>query len=159
VACHKGGEIWYVDTQTPPRAHLVIQGENRDSNSNPLKLGDGQPVTLNRGISKLAEPRSVRYGLNGDLIICTNDAGFVRIVQSASPRGTLQLQATSGTQFQWAQLAGQRYLVQTCSSLENGHWETQTTNFPTSNSTHSYTLPHFGTQGFLRVLKCRQWPN
>jgi hypothetical protein len=159
VACHKGGDIWYVDTQSPPRVHFLIRGDDRDPNNNPLRLGDGQPITVDQNVSKLAEPRSIRYGWNGDLIICCNDSGFVRVVQTNQPKLPLTVTQTTAGTLQWTGEPSKTYFVEATSQLQPGNWQTLAWRTPNTaglqNLTRQGVLPG---REFYRVTAVRRWP-
>jgi hypothetical protein len=154
LACHKGGDIWYVDAGG--LVHVVLQG----GQSGTTRLGDGAPVTVDRATLKIAEPRSVRFGWNGDLIICTNDAGFVRVVRSICPRTTLAAGIAPGGVVSWPGTASMGYFVERSGLLEAGDWATL----------HRRTVTVSGAQlfqdaaapglrrAFYRVHGHRAWP-
>ncbi|MDC0312770.1 hypothetical protein OAL27_02335 [Verrucomicrobiales bacterium] len=73
LATHAGGDIWYVDTKG--RAYRFLKGKG----SGNLCEGDGDPLT--KGGKKLSEPRAIVQAPNKDLIITTNDNGYIRIVR------------------------------------------------------------------------------
>ncbi len=72
LATHRGGDIWYVDTKGV--AHLFIEGEGGGNHHR----GDGRP--LDEPGMKISEPRAIVMAPNRDLIITTNDTGYVRLV-------------------------------------------------------------------------------
>ena len=78
LACQKRGVIWYVDSAGI--IHLFIGGD-RSGNAH---AGDGGLVT-DLPFSKMAEPRAITIAPNGDLLITTNDNGFIRRVESLCP--------------------------------------------------------------------------
>ena len=73
VAAQKGGDVWYVDTQGI--IHPFVRGR-RSGNEH---SGEGQRVSVPG--DKISEPRAVTVAPNGNVIITTNDKGFVRIVE------------------------------------------------------------------------------
>lgn len=73
LATHAGSDIWYVDTKG--RAYRFLKGKG----SGNLCEGDGAPLT--KGGKKLSEPRAIVQAPNKDLIITTNDTGYIRIVR------------------------------------------------------------------------------
>ena len=77
LATHAGGDIWYVDTEG--RAYRFLKGKG----SGNLCEGDGKPLT--QGGKKLSEPRAIVQAPNKDLIITTNDTGYVRVVRRRRP--------------------------------------------------------------------------
>ena len=77
LATHAGGDIWYVDTNN--RAYRFLKGKG----SGNLCEGDGEP--LSEGGKKLSEPRAIIRAPNKDLIITSNDTGYVRVVRRRRP--------------------------------------------------------------------------
>ena len=77
LATHAGGDIWYVATDG--RSYLFLEGEGRGN----WCEGDGEPLT--KGGKKLSEPRAIVQAPNKDLIITTNDTGYVRVVRRLRP--------------------------------------------------------------------------
>lgn len=73
LAMQKGGGVWYVDVSG--RIHRFLQGR-RSGNT---RAGDGE--WFHAAGDKISEPRAVTIAPNGDVIITTNDRGFVRVVE------------------------------------------------------------------------------
>lgn len=71
--------IWFVDPDGI--IHLMITARGRGN----VNEGDGVWVGVGRFEEKLSEPRSVALAPNGDLVITTNDQGFVRVVENIRP--------------------------------------------------------------------------
>jgi sugar lactone lactonase YvrE len=155
LGCHRGGDVWYVDTQTPPRIHLVIQGNN----SGTLRTGDGQPVTVNRGTSKLAEVRSVRFGWNGDLILCTNDSGFIRRVRSLTVPLAVQPTTTAPGKLDWTAPTNRRYFLERSETLIPNSWATRAWIAPLTPGPQSVQDTVLSSRGFYRLHGYRWWPN
>jgi hypothetical protein len=157
LACHRGGDVWYVDTQSPPRIHLVIQGNN----SGTLRSGDGSPVSVNRGVSKLSEPRSVRFGWNGDLILCTNDSGYIRRVRTLTVTPPPQPSSSTPGKIDWTALGGRKYFLERSESMNSGSWSTQVWIAPLAagpQTSMDPTLP-LPSRAFYRLHSYRWWPN
>ena len=74
LAAQKGGDIWWVDISGV--IHLFVQG----AGSGNTNAGNGQSWTV--AGDKIAEPRAIHLATNGDLLITTNDRGFIRSVDS-----------------------------------------------------------------------------
>lgn len=74
LATQKGGDIWWIDTSGV--IHLFVQG----AGSGNTNAGNGQSWTV--AGDKIAEPRAIHLATNGDLLITTNDRGFIRSVDS-----------------------------------------------------------------------------
>ena len=153
VASHKGGDLWYVDQANV--VHLILQGDRSGSN----KSGDGQGVTINRTTLKIAEPRSVRVGWNGDVIICTNDAGFIRVVRSLCARTELPTSVQNG-QIIWPGTAGKGYFIERSTSLAPGSWTTLERRRATTAGPQAFVdlSDAFLPRAFYRVHEHRYWP-
>lgn len=76
LATHDGGDIWYVDAKGI--IHLFIEGKGTGN----LNEGDGKSVSA-PGF-KISEPRAVTLAPNKDIIITTNDEGYIRVVKRKS---------------------------------------------------------------------------
>jgi serine/threonine-protein kinase len=73
VATHKGGDVWYVDTDGI--IHRLIRGDDdRDTHA-----GDGE--LLDTPGKKLSEVRAVTMGPGGRMVVTENDRGFIRVVE------------------------------------------------------------------------------
>ena len=76
VATHRGGDLWYVDTQGT--AWMFVEG---DAGATHFPVPQAVPTTR----QVMAEPRSVSVALNGDILICGNDAGYIRRIPYVGP--------------------------------------------------------------------------
>ncbi|MGK0185112.1 MAG: hypothetical protein ACI9R3_000887 [Verrucomicrobiales bacterium] len=77
LCTQKGGDVVFVDSTGI--ATVFIAG----SSSGNIQAGDGLPPETPG--DKISEPRAISLAPNGDLIITTNDKGFVRIVRAVPP--------------------------------------------------------------------------
>jgi streptogramin lyase len=157
VATHAGGDIWYVDSLGVAR--LFIQGNS----------GETHDPTFNipaNNSNKMSEPRSVTVAPNGDVIIASNDAGYIRVVRSTLPApappkwDTLTFVPGSGNRLRWQSTAGQWYLLERSSTLLPGSWSTAT--FQPASGTLSEFLDTSALSAprrFYRVHSLRAWPN
>jgi len=73
LATQKGGDVWYVDTNG--LIWRFVSGAPRGN----VRNGDGQHFSTPG--DKIAEPRAVTLSPTGDLIITTNDNGYIRVVE------------------------------------------------------------------------------
>jgi hypothetical protein len=73
VCTHRGSQVWYVDTAG--YIHLFLNGYRNDSHA-----GDGTWF-WNVSEWRLSECRAITMDYEGNLLITTNDAGYVRKVQ------------------------------------------------------------------------------
>ncbi len=140
LATQKGGDIWYVDTAGD--IHKFIDG----SGSGNTRRGDGESVTT-PGV-KIAEPRAIALAANGDLIITTNDKGFVRVVKRKQPAPTkLKVgRVDEGLQLEWDGMPEQSYVIETSTDL--GAW-TAVSNSLTGASEAVFQLE--GPKRFYRI--------
>ena len=76
LCTHKGDQVWFIDTQGI--SHLLINGANGD-----VFAGDGSPA--GSATPMISEPRAVSVAPDGDILITTNDTGYVRRLPSLSP--------------------------------------------------------------------------
>jgi len=155
LACHKGGDIYYIDTANI--AHVAIQGGASGS----TLAGEGMPITALRSTLKIAEPRSVRVGWHGDIIICTNDNGFVRVVPGICPIPKVLPQMNPQRQLSWNALAGQAYFAEKSTTLADRSWTTLLHRYPTASGPQTYTDPtplSLQPRAFYRVFEHRKWP-
>ncbi len=158
LATHAGGDIWYVDSGGD--VHLFIQGNSANAH-NPRPFS----VPANDG-DEISEPRSVSVSLNGDILIASNDAGFIRVVRStlpppAAPKwDTVLIDAAAGARLRWQTEPGQWYLLDRSPSMTAGSW-TPLTLLPAAGTSLGFTDP-FNAElpgTFYRVHALRSWPN
>ena len=155
VACHKGGDIYYVDTGG--LAHVLIQGASTGA----TQSGEGLPVTSQRNLLKIAEPRSVRVGWHGDIILCTNDNGFVRVVPCTASRTDICPTYDVQHRLTWSGIAGQAYFIERSTTLLERSWQTVAHYYPALNGEQSYENPippELMPRCFYRVYGHRKWP-
>ena len=72
MCTHKGGQVWYVDTDG--LIHLFVDGDTDHTHA-----GDGASYAAPG--PKLSEPRAVTMAPSGDVLITENDYGYVRRVR------------------------------------------------------------------------------
>ena len=164
LATHKGGDLWYVDRNGI--ITLVIQGNDANANV-PATLPRALPALGNAVVSEL---RSVSVALNGDLLIATNDSGFIlrarylgpapvaadlRVIPPVSEGGPVTLE--------WMPSAGRWYRVESTGDPATGVWMPReivpavvsgypylwTDPWPTSSQKRQY----------YRLREFRDWPN
>ncbi|MDA0811100.1 MAG: hypothetical protein O3C21_01720 [Verrucomicrobia bacterium] len=116
VCTQKGGDVVFVDTNG--LAHLFIAG-TRSGNT---RAGEGEPVTTPG--DKIAEPRAVALAPNGDLIVTTNDTGYVRVVRALRPPSgqSIRKLADSGLMLAWERVEGTAVAIQSSGDLAS--WDT-----------------------------------
>ncbi|MFT4640129.1 MAG: streptogramin lyase [Verrucomicrobiales bacterium] len=77
IATQKGGDVWFVD-----RAGFIHKFIGGLRNGN-VRSGDGDLFSTPG--NKISEPRAITLSPNGDLVITTNDKGFIRVVERFQP--------------------------------------------------------------------------
>ncbi|MGI8602267.1 MAG: hypothetical protein ACR2OZ_04640 [Verrucomicrobiales bacterium] len=119
VCTHEGGDVWYIDTAGI--VHLYLQGRGGQD----IRLGDGLHPPIQ--FQCLSEPRSVTLAPNNDLLITTNDSGFLRRVKSVCPPPAPELAAIDRTaesvSLSWIGIPGVSYNIERSESLAAGSWE------------------------------------
>ncbi len=121
LCTHKGGDIWYVDTAGI--IHLFIQG--RGTGNRNEANGQRPPIV---STDALSEPRSVALAPNGDLLIATNDTGYIRRVRSAvrppAPDWLLvDIPRHGAHRLRWAGDRRRIYLVERTGDPSAGRWD------------------------------------
>lgn len=128
LCTHKGADIWYVDTAGI--IHLFIKGRGSGNRNS----GNGQkPPILSP--DALSEPRSVALAPNGDLLIATNDTGYIRRVRSAvippAPEWlTVEIPRSGPHRLRWVSQSGRSYLIERGAGLTSGSWEVLAVSVP-----------------------------
>jgi len=159
LATHKGGDIWYVDRAG--EIQMVVRGDNGNTHTTaPQPL----PVTGN----SIAEPRFVSVALNGDLLMATNDAGFIRRARYLGPvpaalNMTVNRPLVPGgaVRLSWLPPAGTWYRLESTGNPGTGLWPPRQIAAGTGvvvQWTES-TLTSTQKQQFYRLRQFRAWPN
>lgn len=160
LATHKGGDVWYVDRDGI--ITMVVQGNDRNVN-----VTTELPVALpSTGSSVLSELRSVSVALNGDLLIATNDSGYIlrALYQGpvpAPPVLTL-LPAPGGTvRLKWSQPEKSWFRVESTGQPTTGMWTVrrvgEATGYEESWTETASMLAQ--PRQFYRIRQFRAWPN
>ncbi len=157
LATHKGGDIWYVDTAGI--ISLIVRGDS----SNEFR---SQPIFMpSRGSAVQSELRSISVGLNGDLLIATNDSGFIKrakfIPPSVASPPAPSIALTTTLDLQWPTLADRWYRLEATTDLTVGPWTPLLTQAGTGSPTR-WTDPAWSShpdRRFFRVREFRDWPN
>ncbi|MES2706619.1 MAG: hypothetical protein V4726_08450 [Verrucomicrobiota bacterium] len=156
LATHKGGDIWYVDTAG--KAWVTVNG-NDGSVHNP------SPQPLPAAGMTIAEPRCVSVAINGDLLMATNDAGYIRRARftgPVSPAPALQagMTGSGGFRLEWAGADDKWYRVDSASD-PSGSWVPRSVLAPPYSGPNSWTDPESAefSRQFYRVREFRNWPN
>ena len=128
LATMKGGDILFVDTNG--FIHHLVDG---DGGGNEF-AGDGLP--LSSPGDKIAEPRHIHIASTGELIITTNDNGFIRAVVPACPPVAPEIEfenLPNGLNARWDNSQGGVYsIVEESTNLDD--WSLFRTFAPEENS-------------------------
>lgn len=153
VATHRGGDVWYVDVQG--RAWMFVEGD-----ANSTFFPDPQPVPTTDQV--MAEPRSISVALNGDILICGNDAGYIRRIRYTGPAASspvvLSVAHQSPATVSW-QGEAQRWFSLEAADGPGGAWSPVLTGRHTG-ALQEWTQPAApAAQKFYRLREFRDWPN
>lgn len=160
LATHRGGDIWYVDTNG--NIHMVIEGNNSNAS---IGGSIAVPTTPADGIV-LASNRSISVALNGDLLIACNDAGFIRRVTNIVPKPAAPVYAPSewipgqGLRINWQSAPGDWQFIESSEDLINWSFSTAFPG-PVPGGAVQWTDPNSLTAPklFHRIRAFRAWPN
>jgi DNA-binding beta-propeller fold protein YncE len=158
LVTHAGSDVWYVDAAGI--AWLFIQGSRTEAhNASPFAV----PATDH---DELSEPRCVSVAPNGDVIVASNDAGFIRIIRSelpppAPPRwDDLTFLPGTGNRLRWQSKLGEWYLLEQSPSLFSGTWS-KLSLAPGTGAISEYIDPEASSvpRRYYRLHSIRAWPN
>lgn len=117
ICGHQDGNVWFVDTVGVLHKYLNGSGTGDDYD---LQDGKHPPFSKNH----FAQPRSVTLAPNGNLLVVSNDSGFVFQVGTASPTLAVSDARVSlngvDVLLSWTGLFKRGYRVQ--SSIDLGSW-------------------------------------
>lgn len=157
LATHAGGDIWYVGTNG--EAHLFIQGNSANIHDPTFSVpADGE--------NEISEPRSVTVSLAGDVVIASNDAGYIRIVRNTLPKPAIpvwnQLAFIPGTgmRLRWQSAPAAWYLLEYSPALMPGGWHGLSL-LPAAGTLTEFTdiTATASLRRFYRLYVLRAWPN
>lgn len=157
VATHRGGDVWYVDTDN--RAWMFIEGDDN-------KVHSTDPVPIPTSRKAFSEPRSISVALNGDLYLATNDAGYIRRVRYTGPHpdSPASFRATgspaAGFTLRWLPTPGHASLVEYTADLSAPAWLPGPL-LPPSAVEQTWSSGPLLPQGarYFRIRALRTWPN
>lgn len=156
LATHKGGDIWYVDTAG--KARVVVNG-------NDGSVHESSPQTLPTSGVVMSEPRFVSVAPNGDLLMATNDAGYIRRARQISPvppapPAQVSMTSLGGLKLDWAGAGDKWYRVESTDAL-SGSWTPRAVLAPPYSGSATWTDPESTefVRQFYRVREFRAWPN
>ena len=160
LATHKGGDIWYVDRTG--LIQMIVRGDNGNAHTiAPLPL----PATATTFI---AEPRFVSVAPNGDLLLATNDAGFIRRARYLGPLPTPPTLAISPStspaalpQLTWAPTGTLSWILESSPLPSADPWRCRLFGSGSSSPVQwtDPSPPAAGTPQFYRLRLFRAWPN
>lgn len=157
VATHRGGDVWYVDAQG--LAWMFIEGD-ADTTFFPT------PQTVPTTQRVMSEPRSVSVALNGDVLICGNDAGYIRRVRYAgapvrpSAEVFISHRDGSGLTVSWQADPERWFCLESSEVARPAAWVPVLIG-PCTGALQEWTesaAPAFGGR-FYRLKEFRAWPN
>ncbi len=144
LATMKGGDILWVDT-----AGLIHRFIDGDGGGNEFE-GDGLPLATPG--DKIAEPRHIHLASTGELIITTNDNGYIRAAIPACPPLIPKIEfiknSGNGTStIRWdINPRGAHYIIEDSDDLQT--WNLHDILTP---GEQTFTLPSSGSRKFYRV--------
>ena len=164
LATHRGGDLWYVDKDGI--ITQVLQGNDQNANT-PSLLPRTMPAIGNPVVSEL---RSVSVGLNGDLLIATNDSGFILRaryegpVPAAAPLQVLPPAVSGGpVRLEWTPTAGRWFRLESTSDPALPIWTVRMVGpAPADSYPLTWTDPSpvsAQRRQFYRLREFRGWPN
>lgn len=157
VCCHRGGDVWYVDTAG--KAWMFIEGDDN-------KVHFTDPVAVPTPAKAISEPRSISVALNGDILIATNDAGYIKRVRYTGPPppGPEDLFLTgnpeNGFELKWTPGPGSHFRVESTSRPGLPAWSNGALTLSYGSPPIWFTGPQepAGSR-FFRIREIRAWPN
>ena len=122
LCAHKDGNVWYVDVHGI--LHRYVQGSGKGDT---YLINDGDRPPLNSK-NVISQPRAVTIAPNGDLLVVSNDSGYLfRVRQIAPPVLPTDLRVTSvgadGVRLQFTGEFGRGYRVERASSIGAPDWD------------------------------------
>jgi len=150
ICGHKDGNVWFVDTSGILHEYLSGSGR-KDGYSLP---DDAHPPLL--AATYFAQPRAVTIAPNGNLLVVSNDSGFVfrvqNITSSLATNLTLRLAPPSPI-LQWTARADRGYRIESTSDIGATTWQSITA-IQGQNGLIQFLDPNAATssQRYYRVL-------
>lgn len=122
LCAHKDGNVWYVDTAGI--LHLYIQGSGKNDT---FLIGDGRHPPLTTG-NVISQPRAVTLAPNGNLLLVSNDSGYLvsvaNVTEPTVPQDVrIAFDAVKGITLQWGGDLGRGYRVEKASDLGLPQWQ------------------------------------
>lgn len=162
LATHKGGDVWYVDKAGI--ITMIIRGDDANANA-PSNLPRPLPALSSVVLSEL---RFVSVALNGDLLIATNDSGYILRARYKGPLPavpplsvTAPAVAGGSVKVEWTQSIGAWHRLESTVDPASEEWRVDFTG-PGVGYPQTWTDPvGVGAQPrrFYRLRAFRNWPN
>lgn len=162
LATHKGGDVWYVDKAGI--ITMVIRGDDANANA-PSNLPRPIPALSSVVISEL---RFVSVALNGDLLIATNDSGYILRARYKGPLPavpplavTAPAEAGGSVKVEWTQPIGGWHRVESTTDPASDIWRVDFTGAGVGYIQNWTDPATVATQPrrFYRLRAFRNWPN
>jgi hypothetical protein len=120
VCGHKDGNVWFIDTSGI--VHKYLSGSGRKDG---YSLPDGATPPL-LAATYFAQPRAVTIAPNGNLLVVSNDSGFVFRVQNIAPSLASNLNISIDNQTAivgWTGRADRAYRIESASAIGGASWQ------------------------------------
>lgn len=153
ICGHKDGSIWFVDT-----TGILHQYLNGSGKKDAYAFPDNQhPPLVDKNY--FSQPRSVGLAPNGNLLMVSNDSGFLFQVQNdfLAQATNLNLRlVAAGAQLEWLGAAGRGYRIERATNLQTSAWNPVNAVRGVVGTT-TFFEPSFTSNGnrFYRVLPAR----
>ena len=119
ICGHRDGSVWFVDVAGG--LHQYVNGAGKKDS---YLLADGQhPPLVDKNY--ISQPRSVSSAPDGDLLIVSNDSGYVFRVENVAPAyvSDLRLRVVgTAVELQWNGVFGRGYRIERTLDLRPGTW-------------------------------------
>ena len=150
ICGHKDGNVWFVDTSGILHKYLGGSGR-KDSYFLP---NDAHPPLVDQ--QYFAQPRAVTLAPNGNLLVVSNDSGFVFRVENLTPSFASNVSLQFGSQsviVQWTGVSTRGYRVETSADVGSPSWQPVTAvEALNGNLQFRDAIGNSGAQRFYRVL-------
>lgn len=122
ICGHRNGSVWFVDTQGI--IHQYLRGKG---SKDVYILADGMHPPLVEA-DYFSQPRAVTLAPNGNLIVVSNDSGYVFQVANTTPPPPLTnvhvtVDPREGTRLSWTGVFGRGYRIERSLELGTPHWQ------------------------------------
>ncbi len=119
ICGHRDGSVWFVDVAGG--LHQYVNGAGKKDS---YLLADGQhPPLIDKNY--ISQPRSVTLAPDGDLLIVSNDSGYVFRVENVAPADVSDLRLRvvgTAVELNWKGVLGRGYRIERTLDLRPGTW-------------------------------------